>query len=115
MRKYLVVTTALQVLMMTAGHFSEALLSRSAVLGTIIPLIIGAWFGSTEPKTLAGAAGGGFAIGLVPAVIGILSGILLGDQTWSLLPVGAVASGLTGLIGSVISFKTVGKARLEAD
>ncbi len=114
MRKYLAVTTVLQILMVSGGHFSEALLNRSAVLGTIIPLIIGAWFGSVEPKTVVGAAGGGFIIGLVPAVIGILVGILLGDQSWILLPVGAVASGLTGLIGSVISFMTVGRSRLEA-
>lgn len=115
MRKYLTVTTVLQVLMVTAGHFSEALLNRYAVLGTIIPLIMGAWFGSSEPKTLSRAAGGGLLIGVVPAAVGILIGVVLGDQSWSLLPVGAVASGLTGLIGSVISFKTVGRARLEAD
>ena len=115
MRKYLVVTTVLQVAMVAGGHFSEALLNRSAVLGTIIPLIIGAWFGSAEPKTLNQAAGGGFLIGLIPAAIGILVGIVLGDQPWSLLPVGSVASGLTGLIGAVISFKTVGRARLSSD
>lgn len=114
MRKYVVVTAALQVLMVTGGHYSEALLNRSAVLGTIIPLIIGAWFGSAEPRTLGRAAGGGFVIGLVPAALGILVAILLGNQPWVLLPVGSVASGLTGLIGAVISFMTVGKARLEA-
>jgi len=114
MRKYLTVTTVLQVLMVIGGHFSEALLNRYAVLGTIIPLIIGAWFGSTEPKTLGRAAAGGFVIGVVPAAIGIMVGILFGDQSWALLPVGAVASGLTGLVGSVISFLTVGKARLES-
>lgn len=115
MRKYLVTTTVLQVAMVVGAHFSPALLDRSAVLGTIIPLIMGAWFGSSEPKTLNAAAGGGFLIGVVPAALGILVGIFLGDHLWSLLPVGAVASGLTGLIGSIISFRTVGRARLAND
>jgi hypothetical protein len=115
MRKYLVVTTVLQVLMVTGGHFSDALLARSAVLGTIIPLIMGAWFGSVEPRNLGRAAGGGFAIGLLPAAIGILVAIALGDHPWILLPVGALASGLTGSIGSVVSFMTVGRSRPVAD
>lgn len=115
MRKYLVTTTVLQAAMIVGAHFSAALLDRAAVLGTIIPLIMGAWFGSSEPKTPGAAAGGGFLIGVIPAAIGILIGIVLGDQPWSLLPVGAVASGLTGLIGSVISFRTVGRARLAGD
>jgi len=110
MGKYVIIALVLQILMVLGGHFNQTILSLSAVLGVGIPLVIGAWFGTSAALDYKAAAGGGLMIGLVGAVVGILIAIMLGDAQWVLLAFGPLSSAVTGVLGALIGF-TVGRSK----
>ena len=114
MSTYIVVGIVSQVAMVVSGHYSEAVINLSAVLGVGIPLIVGAVFGFARAATVKDAAVGGFAIGIVGAFIGILLAILMGDQEWMLLTFGPVSSAVTGMIGALGLYALAGKRRATA-
>ena len=114
MSTYIIVGIVLQVVMVVSGHYSEAVINLSAVLGVGIPLIVGAVFGATRALSTKDAALGGFAIGIVGAFIGILLAIMMGDQEWILLSFGPISSAVTGVIGSLGLFFSLGKRRATA-
>lgn len=107
MGKYVTIALVLQVLMVLAGHYNDTVLQLSGPLGVGIPLAIGAWFGATAAPDYKGAAGGGFVIGLVGAVVGILIAIMLGDAEWILLAFGPLSSAVTGVLGALVGFALV--------
>ena len=102
MLKFVAIGIVLQLAMVTAGHFSTAVLDLSAVLGTAIPFVLGLWYGAAVPKTYLESVKGGFVIGIIGAVIGVVAAILVGDQTWMLLTYAPVASAITGIMGAAI-------------
>lgn len=102
MKRYVWIALILQVLMVVAGHFSEAVLNLSAILGTGIPFIVALWYGAAEKPGYGAGAKGGFVIGIVGAVVGVLVAILMDDQPWSLLAFAPLSSGVTGILGGVI-------------
>ena len=55
------------------------------------------------------AAKGGFVIGLVGAVLGVLLAILMGDQTWVLMTFAPLSSAVTGLLGAAIGVAAGGR------
>ena len=93
---------ALQLAMVTAGHFSTAVLNLSGILGTAIPFALGIWFGIAVPKGFGEGAKGGFIIGIVGAAVGVVAAILMGDQTWILLTFAPLSSGVTGALGAAL-------------
>lgn len=97
-----------QLAMVVAGHFNETVLNLSGILGTGIPFVLGAWYGLSVPRGMGEAAKGGFAIGIVGAFLGVLTAILMKDQTWMLMSFAPLSSGVTGLLGAVIALAAGG-------
>ncbi|MEP6571886.1 MAG: hypothetical protein ABJD11_04295 [Gemmatimonadota bacterium] len=102
-RGLVVLGTVLQVIMVLAGHVNRTVLGLSAFLGMGIPFILGAWYGWTHAGTIKGISGAGFVIGIVGAVIGIFVAVMLKDVPWTLLILGSLSSGVTGLLGAAIT------------
>ena len=111
MARFVWMGVALQLAMVTGGHFVEAVLNLSAVLGVGIPFVLGVWYGATVPKAYGASSKGGFIIGIVGAVIGVLAAIFMGDQPWMLLTFAPLSSGITGLLGAAIGTAAGGRAR----
>jgi hypothetical protein len=102
MARYVWIGIALQLAMVGAGHFFDAILNLSGVLGTGIPFVLGLGYGATVPKAYRESAKGGFVLGFVGAFLGVVAAILMRDQTWMLLTFAPLSSGLTGILGAVI-------------
>ena len=111
MSKFVWMGIVLQLAMVTAGHFHEAVLNLSAVLGVGIPFVLGLWYGATVPKSYGATTRGGFIIGFVGAFIGVVGAILMGDQPWTLLTFAPLSSGVTGLLGAAVGTATSGRAK----
>jgi len=113
MKRFVWLSVAAQVAMVTAGHVSEGVLVLSGILGTAIPFVLGLVYGATVPRTVKEAARDGFLIGVVGAFVGVLVAIALGDQTWMLLTFAPLSSGVTGVLGAVIGTAASGRARAD--
>ncbi len=111
MAKFVVISIVLQVAMVVTGHYVEAVINLSALLGVGIPLIVGGVFGATSASDYRNALSAGFTIGISGAFVGILLAVLMGDQEWLLLTFGPISSAITGLIGAVALFFAVGRRR----
>ena len=111
MTRFVWMGVALQLAMVLTGHWVESVRLLSGPLGTGIPFALGLWYGAVEPLSLGEAARGGFLIGLVGAVVGVLLAILLGDQGWILLTFAPLSSALTGLLGAIIGLVAAGRSR----
>ena len=112
--KLIVAGIVLQIAMVIAGHFNETVLGLSALLGTGIPFVLGAILGVKGARSFGNASLGGFLIGIVGAVIGVLLAIFLGDAAWTLLTFAPLSSGITGLLGAVLSFAVSGRKTAAA-
>jgi len=111
MSRFVWMGIVLQLAMVTGGHFMEAVLNLSAVLGVGIPFVLGVWYGATVPKGYGETSKGGFVIGIVGAFIGVVAAILMGDQPWMLLTFAPLSSGVTGLLGAAIGTAVSGRAK----
>lgn len=109
MARFVWMGIVLQLAMVVGGHFSDAVLNLSGILGTGIPFVLGIWFGATVPASYKASAGGGFLIGLVGAAVGVLVAILLGDQGWILFTFAPLSSAVTGVLGSLIGTAAAGR------
>lgn len=109
MKKFVWMGIALQLVMVTAGHFSMAVLNLSGILGTAIPFALGIWYGIAVPKGYGEGAKGGFVIGIVGAAVGVVAAILMGDQTWILLTFAPLSSGVTGVMGAALGVLAAGR------
>ena len=102
MARFVWMAAVLQLVVVLAGHFLEAVLNLSGVLGTAIPFVVAVVYGFTTAETFRRALRGGALVGLVGALVGSLLAILLRDATWTLLTYAPVASTLTGCLGAVV-------------
>jgi len=95
--------TALQLLMVTAGHYSHAIAQLFAAGGMGISALTGvvAALGS-NPASLGSAAGRGAIAGGVCAFVGILVSYLLGDVPAAVLGFGTASSMVTGAVGGMV-------------
>ncbi len=114
MTRFVWLGVALQMLMVVAGHFSEAVIDLSALLGMGIPFALGIGYGVTVPRSFGEAAKGGAVIGFVGALVGVLAAVLMGDQPWMLLTFAPVSSAVTGLLGAVIGTAAGGRRKAAA-
>lgn len=114
MTRFVWMAVVLQLAMVLTGHFVESVRLLSGPLGTGIPFVLGLWYGAVEPTSVGEAAKGGFAIGIVGAVLGVLLAIVLGDQGWILLTFAPLSSGVTGLLGAIIGMVAAGRHRKGA-
>lgn len=96
--------TALQVLMVVAGHFVPALQDPGFAIGGMGLSAVAGWL---YARAAAGgwgqALGGGAVAGGVSALLGIAVSVLLGDVPASLLGLGTVGSAATGAGGAVLA------------
>lgn len=111
MAKFVWMGIALQLAMVTAGHFVEAVLALSGPLGVGIPFLLGIWYGATVPRSYGETSKGGFVIGIVGAFIGVVAAILMGDAIWMLLTFAPLSSGVTGLMGAALGTAVGGRAK----
>lgn len=111
MGKFIWMGIVLQLAMVTGGHFVEALINLSAVLGMGIPFALGIWYGATVPGSYKESSKGGFLVGIIGAAIGVLAAILMRDQTWMLMTFAPLSSGITGLMGSTLGTAVTGRAK----
>lgn len=114
MTRFIWMGVVLQVAMVVAGHFSEAVLLLSGILGTGIPFVLGLWYGAVDPRSMKQAAKGGFLIGIVGALVGVLLAIGMGDQPWLLLTFAPLSSGIAGLLGAIITLVATGRHKTAA-
>lgn len=101
MTRYYVVSLVLQLAHVLAAEIVPAVGGAAGLLGVGIPLFVGAWYGPHAANPGA-AARGGFLIGLVPALVGLVVALALGQVAPFLLVAGSLASGLAGLIGALV-------------
>ena len=95
--------TALQLLMVVAGHYAPAVKELFAAGGMGISALAGVLAAlSSRPASLGSAAGKGAVAGGVCAFIGILVSYLLHDVPAAVLGFGTVGSALTGAIGGLV-------------
>lgn len=111
MSKFVWMGIVLQLAMVTAGHFVEAVLMLSGPLGVGIPFVLGIWYGATVPRTYGETSKGGFVIGIVGAFIGVLAAILMGDAVWTLMTFAPLSSGVTGVMGGALGTAVSGRAK----
>lgn len=95
--------TALQLLMVTAGHYSPPIAKMFPAGGMGISALAGlvAALGS-RPASLGSAAGRGAIAGGVCAFAGILVSYLLGDVPAAVLGFGTASSAVTGAVGGMV-------------
>lgn len=95
--------TALQLMMVIAGHYDATVKSLFAVGGMSLSLVAGLIFGrwsGTLPK--GGAMAGGAFAGAVCGLIGIVESCYLEDVPASLMVLGTASSAVTGAIGGFL-------------
>lgn len=107
--RYVLIALALQLLMVLAGTVSQIVLQVSGLFGMGIPLVVGWLYAVRRGLGLAEASRGGLLIGAVGAVVALPVAILLGDHSWSLLPLGTLASAGTGWLGSFLGWMINGR------
>lgn len=109
MAKFVWIGVVAQLVMVVAGHFNETVLNLSGILGTGIPFVLGVWYGVAVPRSRGEASKGGFVIGIVGAVVGVVVAILMGDQPWVLLSFAPLSSAVTGILGAILGLAASGR------
>ena len=92
--------TVLQVAMVVLGHRQPAVKKWYAVGGMGFSLLAGIAYGALAPAgTMADLATGGALAGGLCGLIGIVVSFRLGDVPWTLMLIGTASSTVTGLLG----------------
>ena len=108
-RKYVTIALVLQLGMVLLGQVSGTILDLSGVFGMGIPLVVGWLYAVRRALTLKDASTGGLLIGAVGAAVGLLLAIPLNGDSWSLLPLGTIASTFTGWLGAFLGWTIKGR------
>lgn len=108
-RRYILIALVLQLAMVMLGQVSELVLALSGWFGMGIPLVVGWLYAVRRALTLKDASSGGLLIGAVGAAIALVPAIALGGGSWSLLPLGTLASTFTGWLGALLGWMLKGR------
>ena len=100
--KFAWMVVALQLAVVVAGHYLEAVINVSGVLGTVIPFVIAIAYGATASAGIGPALRGGLILGVVGALAGVAAAMALGDQTWVALTFAPLTAGLAGALGALV-------------
>ena len=103
-RKYILIALALQLVMVLVGQVSDTILGLSGLFGMGIPLVVAWFYAARQALSLKDASAGGMLIGAVGAAVGLVVAISLNGGSWSLLPLGTVASTFTGWLGAFLGW-----------
>lgn len=96
------VAMGLQIAQVVGGHYNQSLLNLAGIWGVGIPFLVAIPYGVKGDGRWSAAAGGGFLIGLIGALVGVVLAILIGDQTWLLLTFAPLSSGVFGIFGALL-------------
>lgn len=106
LRSATLIGTVLQLAMVIAGHFIEAIaLYGFALGGMAISLVAGSIYGRGTAGWSGAVLGGALAGGLC-AIVGIAVSVLLGDTAAAILVFGTAGSAVAGVIGGAIGKAT---------
>ena len=108
-RRYILIALGLQLAMVLLGQVSELVLALSGWFGMGIPLVVGWLYAVRRALSLKDASVGGLLIGAVGAAIALVPAIALNGDSWSLLPLGTLASAFTGWLGAFIGWMLKGR------
>jgi hypothetical protein len=108
-RKYLLIALTLQLVMVLAGQVSDTILGLSGLFGMGIPLVVAWIYAARRALSFRDASAGGMAIGAVGAAIALVVAIALNGGSWSLLPLGTLASTATGWLGAFLGWMRKGR------
>lgn len=110
----LLIGTALQLLMVIAGHYNAFVKeSLFAAAGMAISLLAGVLVALDRSHSIGRAAMNGGAVGGACALIGIAVSVLWGDVPAEVLAFGTVGSALAGVIGGAAT-RAVGGSRRQS-
>lgn len=114
MIKWMLIGSALQLMMVISGHYNEFIAQNVfAIGGMTISLLAGAGVGRTA-ASLGGGARDGAIVGGACALVGIAVSVVLGDVSAAILLVGTVSSTVTGAIGGLAAAFLGGATRARA-
>ena len=99
---WLVVSTILQLAHPALATRVPALANLAAILGVGIPLIVGFLWARSGPMPKGAALGRGFLLGWIPALVGLVLALGLGQVTAMILALGGISSGVAGALGAVV-------------
>lgn len=108
MLRWTVVGTALQVVMVVAGHWIVAVANLFGLLGVAISLAVGLLWARGFADRTARGVGGGAVVGGACALLGIALSMALGDVEAVILLFGTLSSAVGGAVGGAVG------ARLRA-
>lgn len=104
MKRWLIIGTVLQLLMVISGHYNDFIAQNLFALGGVtISLIAGAGYGSNAAAGRGSAALGGAVVGGGCALIGIAVSVALGDVPPLILALGTASSAAGGAIGGLVT------------
>ncbi len=109
LRRYVLIALVLQLVMVLAGQRFATVLGLSGLFGMGIPLVVAWFYAARQSLSLKDASVGGMLIGVVGAAIGLVLAISLNGGSWSLLPLGTVASTFTGWLGAFLGWMLKGR------
>lgn len=107
--RWTAIGTALQVVMVVAGHWVAAIAGVFAILGTLISLVVGLLYAAAARVSFGNAALGGAAAGGVCAFVGILVSVVMGDVPGSVLLFGTLSGVVAGAVGGLIGHAVTGR------
>lgn len=110
-----IIGTVLQLAMVLIGHSNAQVAAMFAAGGMTISAIAGIIYAKFAEQRMTGslALGGAMAGGL-SALIGICVSFFLGDVTASILALGTLSSAVTGAIGGMLGKLMFGASRVPA-
>lgn len=95
--------TVAQVAMVIAGHYSATIRDKVFMIGGMaISLVAGLIYVLMTAGGWGDALIGGAIAGGVSALIGIVVSVVLGDTATAILAIGTISSAVTGLVGGAI-------------
>ncbi|MEK9508440.1 hypothetical protein WI460_09605 [Gemmatimonadota bacterium Y43] len=96
-----VLSVVLQCAHVLGATVSQGVGNLAGIWGVTIPLIVGLLWGRSGPGK-GNAVKQGFLVGFVPALIGLLLAVALGQVEPFLLVAGSASSGVAAVIGALI-------------
>ena len=115
LRRYVLIALLLQLAMVLLGQASNQVLGLSGVFWMGIPLVVGWLYAVRRPLSLKDASVGGLLIGAIGAALGLMVAIPLTGDSWSLLPLGTLASTFTGWLGAFVGWLLKGRKSHPAE
>lgn len=107
---WLAVSTVLQLSHPALATVIPAFANMAGILGVGIPLFVG-WIWARGAAVTGGAAfTRGFLLGWIPALIGLVLALALGQVGVSILVLGGLSSGVAGAIGAAFGARGRGRA-----